>query len=74
MKYEKKKKARCGHKIRKSRYYGRPEDSRPQYELPAKSQRPVKSPPLEHGETCSHVDMQLDGKVPLNSAAFEWRR
>ena len=85
---EKKKTARYGHKIRMSRYEGRPEDSRPQAQLPAKkSQLPVKSPPLEHGETCSHVDMQLDGTMPLNSAVlahhlprryparwYEWRR
>ena len=67
MKDEKKKKARYGHKIRKSRYDGRPEDSRPQNELPAKSQRPVKSP-LEHGETCS---LHANVKMPVNSA---WRR
>ena len=60
-------KARYGHKIRMSRYDGRPEDIGPQIQLPAKSQRPVKSP-LEHGETCS---LHANVKMPVNSA---WRR
>ena len=67
MKVEQKRKARYGHKIRKSRYDGRPEDIGPQIQLLAKSQRPVKSP-LEHGETCS---LHANVKMPVNSA---WRR